>query len=546
MTDFKIVSFDWEASDKIFEGVEKLALAVRTTMGPSGRNVVIEKEGRPPHLTKDGVTVAQSVNLRNRFENLGAQIVKEAAQRSAEVAGDGTTTSTVLAHEIYSKGRQMVAAGFDPMKICRGIISAAECVSEELGQISVDVRDREDIVNVATISANGDREIGNMIADALDAVGKSGVITVEPAKGFDTVLDVVEGVKFDRGYVSPYFVTDQDRLHCELQKCGVFVTTQKIDNIKKILPVLEMAHETQKPILVICSDIDPEVTQALVLNKLKGTINVCVVKAPFYGDVQVEVIKDIAALTGTEAVNAGNYDENNGSLKEGWSLGKCKRAVVTKSGTLLVGCDPNESVVESRLGVVQDLLKRPSIDEQERDYYNMRSSMLTGAVAVIRVGGATEVEMRERKDRVDDAVSATMAANSEGILPGGGSALVKAMSSIKKCEVKGDESFNAGLRVVEQACEAPLRQIVKNTGGSPEVVLEKVLKSKQGRGYNARTKSYVNLLEDGIIDPTKVVRSAVENAASAACNLISIGCAIVDDDVRSEEKKDPLLINRHV
>ena len=275
MTDFKIVSFDWEASDKIFEGVEKLALAVRTTMGPSGRNVVIEKEGRPPHLTKDGVTVAQSVNLRNRFENLGAQIVKEAAQRSAEVAGDGTTTSTVLAHEIYSKGRQMVAAGFDPMKICRGITSAAECVSEELGQISVDVRDREDIINVATISANGDREIGNMIADALDAVGKSGVITVEPAKGFDTVLDVVEGVKFDRGYVSPYFVTDQDRLHCELQKCGVFVTTQKIDNIKKILPVLEMAHETQKPILVICSDIDPEVTQALVLNKLKGTICMC-------------------------------------------------------------------------------------------------------------------------------------------------------------------------------------------------------------------------------------------------------------------------------
>ena len=304
MTDFKVVSFDWEASDKIFEGVEKLALAVRTTMGPSGRNVVIEKQGRPPHLTKDGVTVAQSVNLKDRFQNLGAQIVKEAAQRSAEVAGDGTTTSTVLAHEMYARGRQMVAAGFDPMKICKGIQVASQAVSQEIQNLSVPVRDREDIINVATISANGDTEIGNMIADALDAVGKNGVVTVEPAKGFDTVLDIVEGVKFDRGYVSPYFVTDQDRLHVELLKCDVFVTTQKIDNIKKVLPVLEKAHETQKPILIVCSDIDPEVTQALVLNKLKGTLNVCVVKAPLYGDVQAEVLKDIAAVTGTTAINS--------------------------------------------------------------------------------------------------------------------------------------------------------------------------------------------------------------------------------------------------
>lgn len=546
MSDFKVVSFDWEASDKIFEGVEKLALAVRTTMGPSGRNVVIEKQGRPPHLTKDGVTVAQSVNLKDRFQNLGAQIVKEAAQRSAEVAGDGTTTSTVLAHEMYARGRQMVAAGFDPMKICKGIQVAAQTVSEEIQELSVPVRDRDDIVNVATISANGDTEIGNMIADALDAVGKNGVVTVEPAKGFETVLDIVEGVKFDRGYVSPYFVTDQDRLHVELLKCDVFVTTQKIDNIKKVLPVLEKAHETQKPILIVCSDIDPEVTQALVLNKLKGTLNVCVVKAPLYGDVQAEVLKDIAAVTGTEAVNAGSYDESNGSLKEGWKLGSCKRVVVTKGSTLLVGCTPDQDSVDSRLDVVKENLQRVSIDEQEKDYYLMRSSMLSGAIAVIRVGGATEVEMRERKDRVDDAVSATIAANLEGILPGGGTALVRALPTIKRHEKKGEDSFNAGLRVVEHACEAPLRQIVTNTGGSPEVVLEKVSKSKQGKGYNARTKTYTDLLSEGIVDPSKVVRSAVENAASAACNLISIGCAIVEDDVRSSDKKDPLLINQHV
>ena len=546
MSDYKIVSFDWDASDKIFEGVEKLALAVRTTMGPSGRNVVIEKPGRPPHLTKDGVTVAQSVNLKNRFENLGAQIVKEAAQRSAEVAGDGTTTSTVLAHEMYSRGRQMVAAGFDPMKICKGIQTAASVVSEEIAKLSVDVRDRDDIVNVATISANGDSEIGNMIADALDSVGKTGVVTVEPAKGFETVLDVVEGVKFDRGYVSPYFVTDQDRLHTEFSKCEVFVTTQKIDNIKKVLPVLEKSHETQRPLLVVCADIDPEVTQALVLNKLKGTLNICVVKAPLYGDVQVEILKDIAAVTGTSAVNAGNYDEKNGSLKDGWSLGSCKRAVITKSSTLLVGCSPDPDAVSSRLEVVKDNLERVNIEEQEKDYYLSRSSMLSGAIAVIRVGGATEVEMRERKDRVDDAVSATMAANLEGILPGGGTALVRAMSEIKKCTRKDDESFNAGLRVVEHACEAPLRQIVCNTGGSPEVVLEKVTKSTQGKGYNARTKTYSDLLSEGIVDPTKVVRSAIENAASAACNLISIGCAIVEDDVRGADKKDPILINNRV
>ena len=546
MSDFKVVSFDWEASDKIFEGVEKLALAVRTTMGPSGRNVVIEKPGRPPHLTKDGVTVAQSVNLKDRFQNLGAQIVKEAAQRSAEVAGDGTTTSTVLAHEMYSRGRQMVAAGFDPMKICRGIQVAAQSVSEEIQELSIPVRDRDDIINVATISANGDSEIGNMIADALDAVGKTGVVTVEPAKGFETVLDIVEGVKFDRGYVSPYFVTDQDRLHVELLKCDVFVTTQKIDNIKKVLPVLEKAHETQKPILIVCADIDPEVTQALVLNKLKGTLNVCVVKAPLYGDVQAEVLKDIASVTGTTAINAGSYDESNGSLKDGWTLGSCKRAVVTKGATLLVGCTPTQETVESRLQVVKENLDRVNIDDQEKDYYLMRSSMLSGAIAVIRVGGATEVEMRERKDRVDDAVSATLAANLEGILPGGGTALVKALSSIKKHEKKGEDSFNAGLRVVEHACEAPLRQIVTNTGGSPEVVLEKVLKSKQGKGYNARTKAYTDLLSEGIVDPAKVVRSAVENAASAACNLISIGCAIVEDDIRSLDKKNPILINQQV
>lgn len=546
MSDHKIVSFDWESSDKIFEGVEKLAKAVKTTMGPSGRNVVIEKEGRPPHLTKDGVTVAQSVNLKNRFENLGAQIVKEAAQQSAEVAGDGTTTSTVLAYEMYARGRQMVAAGFDPMKICKGIQVGSQAVSNALSDISEDIRDRDDVINVATISANGDTEIGTMIANALDAVGKTGVVTVEPAKGFDTVLEVVEGVKFDRGYISPYFVTDQDRLHAAYSNCELFITTQKIDNIKKILPVLERAHETQKPVLIVCSDIDSEVTQALVVNKLKGTVNVCVVKAPFYGDVQVEVIKDLAAVTGTSAVNAGDYDENTGTLKEGWSVGVCRRVEVTKTHTLLVGCTPDEETVQNRLCVVNENLSRVNIDPQEKDYYLSRSATLTGAIAVIRVGGATEVEMRERKDRVDDAVSATVAANLEGILPGGGTALVRSVHAIKKHEIKGDDSFNAGLRVVENACEAPLRQIVSNTGGSPEVVLEKVLKNKAGKGYDARGKEYVDMLEAGIVDPTKVVRSAIENAASAACNLLSIGCAIVEDDVRADDKKDPILTRKRV
>ncbi|MEC9228117.1 MAG: chaperonin GroEL, partial [Verrucomicrobiota bacterium] len=351
---------------------------------------------------------------------------------SAEIAGDGTTTSTVLAHEMYARGRQMVAAGFDPMRICKGIQEGTAAVSDAILKMSEEVKSREDIVNVATISANGDREIGDIIASALDAVGKNGVVTVEPAKGFDTTLDVVEGVKFERGYVSPYFVTDQDRLHTDFNKCEIFVTSQKIDNIKKILPVLEKSHETNKPLLIVCADIDPEVIQALVVNKLKGTLSVCVVKAPLYGDVQVEVLKDIASVTGTRAVNAGDYDESTGSLKEGWVLGKCRKAIITKGSTLLVGCSPDEETVESRLEVVRENLTRPNMEEQERDYYAMRSSMLSGAVAVIKVGGATEVEMRERKDRVDDAVSATVAANLECILPGGGTALVTSISRIKK------------------------------------------------------------------------------------------------------------------
>lgn len=524
---YKNLEFGDAAREKILRGVNVLADAVKVTMGPRGQNVVIEREGGPPHLTKDGVTVAQSIDLRDRFENLGAQLVKEAAQRSAEIAGDGTTTSTVLAQFLYSEGLKMIAAGFEQVEICKGIHEAARLVIDEIGEMASPIVGDTDIVHVGTISANGDRDIGELIAQALSAVGRDGTVTVEEAKGFESSLDVVDGTQIARGYLSPYFITNSDKLLCELDNPYIILINKTVGTVKELLPLLERLHSEGRSALLMADDFEPEVLQALTVNKLKGVLSVCAIKAPEFGDARVHTFDDFALLTGSPVITSALL-EGGAQLGE-MEFGTCKRVIVTKGHTTFVGCQADEEALEDRVSGLKAQLEDPSLQGPEREVTQRRLSRISGGVAVLRVGGSTEVELKERKDRVDDALHATQAAVEEGVVPGGGTALVRAARCLDRHLTRRADSFSCGVRIMRDACEAPLRQIVANGGGAPDIVAEKVKRLKGNVGYDARGERYCDLVESGIIDPAKVVKSAVRHSASAACNLLSIGAAVTFD-----------------
>lgn len=523
----KIVKFDTSARSSLLSGVNTLNDAVKITMGPCGRNVVIENPEGHPILTKDGVTVARAVNLSKKFENIGVQLIKEAAARTADVAGDGTTTATVLAQSIFSEGIKLLAAGFKPSDVKRGIDIATSDVISYLSSISTDVTKDEEIKQVATISANSEREIGELICNAISTVGRDGVVTVEEARGFNSSLIVVEGMQIDRGYLSPYFVTNQDKMVAELDKPYILICNKKIDNIRELMPILEKIVDTQRSILIIADDVEGDAMQGLVVNKTRGSLKVCAIKAPGFGENRINMLDDLSCLLGGTIVS----DSNNINLVgvELRNLGTCKKVIVGRSSTIFVGCDADVDDVKSRANSIRLQLNDITIDDDERMSLRLRLSRLAGGVAILRVGGATEAELGERRDRVDDALSATQAAIDEGILPGGGVALVRASASIDASDM--NDGVSAGKTVIKNACLAPLSQIVRNAGGSPEVVLEKVVGTEsQTHGYNAATGTYGDMFEMGIIDPSKVVRSAFENAASAASMMLTVGCAMVEEE----------------
>lgn len=536
-TAFKNLVFGDDARERIQRGVNILSDAVKVTMGPRGQNVIIERESGPPHLTKDGVSVAQSIDLRDRFENLGAQMVKEAAQRSAEIAGDGTTTATVLAQELYNEGLKMISAGFEQSEVCKGINDAAQNVIQAVIDLSSPIESDEDIIHVGTISANGDRTIGELIARALTAVGRDGTVTVEEAKGFDSSLDVVDGTQIPRGYLSPYFVTNQDKLLCELDNPCIVLINKTVSTIKELLPLLERMHNEKRAVLLVADDLEAEALQALAVNKLKGVLSVCAIKAPEFGDTRVHTFDDLSLLTGASIVNSATLE--SGKPYESMTLAFCKKAIISKTSTTLVGCKPpNPELLSDRVKSLKDRLADPSLQGPERESVQRRLSRISGGVAVLRVGGSTEIELKERKDRVDDALHATQAAIEEGIVPGGGTALIRASKSLDKLVHKDNESYNCGVKIMRSACESPLRQIITNAGGAPDIIVERVKRMKGSMGYDVRAETFKDLIASGIIDPTKVVKSAVKHASSVACNLLSIGAAITHDSNTHHESGD--------
>lgn len=526
----KELLFGTAAREKILEGVDTLANAVKVTMGPRGQNVVIERPQRAPHLTKDGVTVAKAVNLKGKFQNLGVQMIKEAAARTAEVAGDGTTTATVLSQALYSEGLKMIAAGYSATELQRGIKIGTELVIESLKSSAVNVTSDDEIIQVGTISANGDSEVATLLCKAMNEVGRDGTIAVEEAKGFDTTLDVVEGMELDRGFMSPYFINDQSKMAAVLESPYVLLINKKLNTLKDLLPVLEQVHQTSKPLLIIADDIEGDAMQGLVVNCLKGSLSVCAIRAPEFGSARVSALNDLGVTLGCEVLSAASTDDDLKSVTVD-DLGTCKKIVVTKSSTTFIDASGSESNIANRVEEIKSTLNDPSISEQESQVLARRLRRLVGGVAVLRVGAATEVALREKKDRVEDALCATQAAVEEGIVPGGGVALVRASKSLDKVKITNEvDGVAVGVDVVRRACSYPLRQIVENAGGSSEVVFEKVARLKGNKGFNAYTLEFVDMLDSGIIDPLKVVRSALENASSVACSLLSVGCAMVEDD----------------
>ena len=526
----KEIKFSEEARSKVLRGVNLLADTVTVTLGPKGRNVVLEKSWGAPMITKDGVTVAKELQLEDKFENMGAQMVKEVASKTSDVAGDGTTTATVLSRSIFSEGIKMVVAGHDPMNIKRGIDKAVEKVVEELKAQSKSTRDRAEIAQVGTISANNDKTIGNILAEAMDKVGKEGVITVEEAKGLETTLELVEGMRFDRGYLSPYFVTDPERMEAIIEDAYILIHEKKISNMKDLLPVLETVSKSGKPILIIAEEVDGEALATLVVNKIRGTLKCLAVKAPGFGDRRKAILDDIAVLTdGRMIAEELGIKLENVALKD---LGRAKRIIVDKDNTTMVEGAGKKSAIEGRIKQI-----RTQIDETTSDYdrekLQERLAKLAGGVAVIKVGAATEVEMKERKARVEDALHATRAAVEEGIVAGGGVALVRAAESLATLRVTGDEKV--GVRIVQRALEEPPRWIASNAGADGAVVLEKIKNGKGAYGFNAATEEFEDLIKAGIVDPTKVVRCALQNAASVAGLLITTEAMIAD---KPEKKKE--------
>jgi len=519
----KEILYDTSARERILAGVNALADAVKVTLGPKGRNVVIEKSFGAPTVTKDGVTVAKEIELENRFENMGAQMVREVASKTSDVAGDGTTTATVLAQAIYREGSKMVAAGHNPMELKRGIDKAVEFVVEKLSKLSKPTKDPKEIAQVGTISANGDTTIGGILAEAMEKVGKEGVITVEEAKGLETTLDVVEGMQFDRGYLSPYFVTDPERMEAKLEDAYILISEKKISNMKDLLPVLEAVARTQKPLLILSEDVEGEALATLVVNKLRGTLSVTAVKAPGFGDRRKEMLKDIAVLTGGQVVS-----EDLGIKLESIGindLGQAKRITVDKDNTTIVDGAGKKPDIKARIDTLRRQVEETTSD-YDREKLQERLAKLVGGVAVIKVGAATEVEMKEKKARVEDALHATRAAVEEGIVPGGGVALIRAQAGLDKLDVSDEQ--RTGVNIIRRAIEEPLRQISANAGVEGSIVVDKVRNGKGSFGYNARTDEYGDLLAMGVIDPTKVVRYALQNAASVAALMLTTEALIAE------------------
>ncbi len=526
----KEIKFDQEARAKILKGVNGLANAVRVTLGPKGRNVIIEKSFGSPTVTKDGVTVAKEVEFEDKFENMGAQMVKEVASKTSDVAGDGTTTATVLAQAIYREGIKQVVGGMNPMELKRGIEKAVASIVEELGKLSKPTRDSEEIAQVGTISANNDTTIGKMLAEAMEKVGREGVITVEEAKSMESVLEVVEGMQFDRGYLSPYFVTDPDRMEAALDEPMILLHEKKISNMKDLLPVLEQVARQGKPLLIVAEDIEGEALATLVVNKIRGTLNVAAVKAPGFGDRRKAMLQDIAILTGGQVIAEElGLKLENVTLKD---LGKAKRVVIDKDNTTIIDGAGSRKAIEGRCNEIRSQIETTTSD-YDREKLQERLAKLAGGVAVVKVGAATEAEMKEKKARVEDALHATRAAVEEGIVAGGGVALLRAQRALDGIE-KGLNSDQAvGVQIVRRAIEEPLRRIAENAGVEGSIVVDKVKQAKGPNGFNAATEQYEDLLKAGVIDPTKVVRSALQNAASVASLLLTTEAMIAE---KPEEK----------
>jgi len=528
----KEIKYEQAARDKILAGVNGLANAVRVTLGPKGRNVVIEKSWGSPTVTKDGVTVAKEIQFEDKFENMGAQMVKEVASKTSDIAGDGTTTATVLAQAIFREGSKLVAAGVNPMDLKRGIEKAVETVVEELKKLSKPTRDSNEIEKVGTVSANGDEAIGKMLSEAMEKVGKEGVITVEEAKSMDSTLDVVEGMQFDRGYISPYFVTNPDAMEASLEEPLLLLSEKKIGAMKDLLPVLEQVARGGKPLLIVAEEVEGEALATLVVNKIRGTLNVAAVKAPGFGDRRKAMLQDMAVLTGGQVISEElGLKLENVTMKD---LGRAKKVVIDKDNTTIIDGAGAKKAIEGRIAEIRGQIEKTTSD-YDREKLQERLAKLAGGVAVVKVGAATETEMKEKKARVEDALHATRAAIEEGIVAGGGVALLRAQAALEGLEKDLAEDQRAGVSIIRRAVEEPLRRIAENAGVEGSIVVDKVKNGKGAFGFNARTEVYEDLIKAGVIDPTKVVRYALQNAASVSGLLLTTEAMIAE----KPEKKAP-------
>jgi len=519
----KQLQFDEAARQALLRGVEKIARAVKATLGPAGRNVIIDKKFGSPTITKDGVSVAKEVELEDPYENMGAQLIREVSSKTSDIAGDGTTTATVLAEAIYKQGLRNVTAGANPISLQRGIMKATEAIVAELKKMSKTVSDAKEIAQVASISANSDAEIGNIIAEAMDKVGKDGTITVEEAKGIETTLDVVEGMQFDKGYLSPYFVTSPDTMEAQLESAYILINEKKISSLKDMLPLLEKVAKSGRPLLIIAEDVEGEALATLVVNKLRGILNIAAVKAPGFGDRRKAMLEDIAVLTGGRVIT-----EDLGIKLESVELadlGEAKRITISKDNTVIVEGGGTSEAITGRVNQIRKQIDDTSSD-YDREKLQERLAKLAGGVAVINVGAATETEMKEKKARVEDALHATRAAVEEGIVPGGGTALIRAHGAIGDLGLVGDEATGAG--IVSRAIEAPLRQLIANAGREAALIVEQVKNGKGNEGYNVATNKFEDLIKSGVVDPTKVTRSALQNAASISGLMLTTECLITD------------------
>jgi len=519
----KQLEFDEAARHSLLRGVEKLAKAVKATLGPSGRNVILDKKFGSPTITKDGVTVAKEIELENPYENMGAQLVREVASKTSDIAGDGTTTATVLAEAIYREGLKNVTAGANPTSLQRGINKAVEAIVTELGKISKKVSDSSEIAQVATVSANWDRTIGQIIADAMEKVGKDGTITVEEAKSIETTLDVVEGMQFDKGYLSPYFATSAEAMEASLENAYILIYEKKISSLKDLLPVLEKVAKGGRPLLIIAEDVEGEALATLVVNKLRGTLQVCAVKAPGFGDRRKAMLEDIAVLTGGKCITEDLGIKLDSITLD--DLGKAKRIIVAKEATTIVEGEGKSKDIQGRVAQIRRQIEETTSD-YDREKLQERLAKLAGGVAVINVGAATETEMKEKKARVEDALHATRAAVEEGIVPGGGVALIRAQKALANLKLEGDEAIGAG--IVHRAVEQPLRTLADNAGQEGALIVQEVKKGKGNEGYNVATGKYEDLVKAGVVDPTKVTRSALQNAASISGLLLTTEALVTE------------------